>query len=172
MKGFLKKMQTAVDEKLFILTWNLLAPIFVRPNKDDPSDFAFFGHCSEEQLAWERRKREIEKKIVEMNPDVLLLQEVEMERNVAGKWDVPKWLIDLGFEGWRVQGFTDAEWEHQFERNLRVLNRGAVTGNATLWKTSRCRFVSSETTPRTLVVSLAVGNSVFAVCNVHLEGIR
>jgi hypothetical protein len=112
------------EDSLFVVTWNLLAPIFVRPN-NDPNDFAYFGHCSINDLSWDRRRLTIEEKIRELNPDVLLLQgggrkfnlgkclrmtdaEVEMEKNQNGKWDVPLWLTQM-FHGWRIQGCDQEE---------------------------------------------------------------
>jgi mRNA deadenylase 3'-5' endonuclease subunit Ccr4 len=154
-----------------VLSWNILAPIFVRPNPDDPTDFAFFACASEEDLAWEKRRPLIQQRLRSVSSDVLLLQECEFEKSEAGKWDVPLWLREeCGYDAWRVPDFADSEWEHQFQRNLRVLRRGAVTGVAILWKTAAVRFVSCETTSRTLVVTVARGEVLFAIANVHLEG--
>lgn len=61
------------EDTLFVVSWNLLAPIFVRPN-EDPNDFAYFGHCSLNDLSWDRRRLLIKERIAEMRPDVLLLQ--------------------------------------------------------------------------------------------------
>ncbi len=61
------------NEELFVLTWNLLAPIFVRPN-DDQQDFAYFGHCSLAELDWETRKAGIQARLREIDADVVLMQ--------------------------------------------------------------------------------------------------
>jgi mRNA deadenylase 3'-5' endonuclease subunit Ccr4 len=61
------------NKELFVLTWNLLAPIFVRPNADQ-QDFAYFGHCSDADLDWDRRKAGIQARLREINADVVLMQ--------------------------------------------------------------------------------------------------
>ncbi len=157
-------------ERLSVLSWNILAPVFVRPKPDDPTDFAFFACSSEEDLAWEKRRVAIADHLRSVASDVVLLQEVELEKNGNGSFDLPRWLQDCGYDSWRIPEFAESEWEHQFQRNLRVLNRGAVTGVAILWKSQTLRLLNCATTSRTLGVTLSRGEVVFAIANVHLEG--
>ena len=154
-----------------VMTWNLLAPIFTRPNPDDPSDFAFFAHASEAVLAWEGRRALLEARLDAERPDVLAAQEVELERDETGKgWVVPRWL-SRRFGGWALPELSEAEWEHQRERNERVLKRGGVTSVALLWGEGM-EMEKSSSASRGLagLFKRRNGERRFVVCCVHLEG--
>lgn len=72
----------------------------------------------------------------------------------------------------QMHEFSQAEWDHQLERNARVVQRAAVTGNGTLWKTGVFEKIAVDCTSRAMVVALKHKETgeVFSIANVHLEG--
>ena len=157
------------------ITYNILAPVFARPKNAQPGDFSYFDASSEADLNWSNRKRLIGELLTQDQADIITLQEVQFERvdKADSPWDLPSFLQLPGY-GWAIPGFSAAEWTHQSDRNLRVLDDDAVTGVATLFKLSSFELVHSETTSRTLVVFLRCKHSslepLYCVGNVHLEG--
>ena len=159
------------------LTYNILAPVFARPSGSVPGDFAYFECSSERDLAWEQRGPLIRALLQDAEADVITLQEVQFERHSeADDWNLPQILQLPGFD-WVIPQHSAGEWNHQMERNERVLNNAAVTGVATLFRASKFELVGSETTSRCLAVFLKfhadeeiLANERLCVVNVHLEG--
>jgi hypothetical protein len=64
--------------------------------------------------------------------------------------------------------YSQAEWDHQLERNTRVTGRSAVTGNAVLWKSDVFEKVVVQNTARALICTLRhrASGEVFSFANV------
>ena len=76
-------------ERLTIASYNLLAPIYVRPIDERTGTvqgFAAFEWASAEDLDWERRRPRLLAELEASKADVICLQEVQFER-IPGKAD-------------------------------------------------------------------------------------
>lgn len=162
--------------RIRLLSWNLLAPVFCRPKGSVPGDFAFFDWSSEESLKWERRRALIESRLRSEDADVIALQEVQFDteedvEHQIFKVRVPEFLGGMGYDA-VVPGHTAADWKHQADRNERVLDVPAVTGVAILFRPTVFALENQATTSRCLLAVLRhlASNQLYSVACVHLEG--
>lgn len=165
------------NESFTLATWNILAPMFVRP-PDKSAKFAQFEHVTDDaHLDWALRSDKIAQFLLrDAVSDVVTLQEVELTYD-SEKATVlpPDWLREQqqanDFE-LVLQQFTPAEWAHQKDRNERVIGKPRVSCAATLFRKSAFELHHVESTSRTLAVFLKHRASQRIVCsiNVHLEG--
>lgn len=121
-----------------VVTFNILAPIFVRVPGAPHTDFPY---CSEEQLDFEKRKLKIVQLIQSLSPDVVCLQEVQMEETGVPEapFGVPKFLREA-LQGYQMlvpfgKTQTPKEWFETVERNNKTMQRPYVTHIATLYRT-------------------------------------
>lgn len=161
-RPFVKSSQTddaslrlTQDKELSVLSYNLLAPLYVRPidrRTGTVQDFAAFAWCGPTsvspekcpRLRWETRRQKIRRELVNARVDLILLQEVQFERDEDGesrRWALPEWL--------RLQGYSFAipsqgSLTQIAERNLRVLGTLAPIGNAIMWRNERIARVSGD----------------------------
>lgn len=99
----------------------------------------------------------------------MALQEVQMPMASAGVLpEPPAWVSSLNGYAFQTQPFAQAEWDHQLDRNLRVLSRGAVTANATVWRENVFALEAVDNTSRALIISLRhrASGELFSVANV------
>lgn len=122
-----------------LLSFNLLAPCFVRVEGQPWNAFAF---CDDERLAWERRRPRILELLQKSEADVICLQEVVLESRTplggdAEQWMLPAWLDELRGYTPVLQGLKQKDWEHAAQRNLRVVGHKAPTAVAIFYKADR-----------------------------------
>ncbi|MEO1336665.1 MAG: hypothetical protein AAFV29_13525, partial [Myxococcota bacterium] len=79
-----------------LLTYNLLAPLFVRVPGQPYSDFA---HASGTDLHWADRQRRIVDRLDEAVCDVICLQEVQYAPSQEGP-DAPTWISPAWLTTW------------------------------------------------------------------------
>ncbi|CAJ1390691.1 unnamed protein product [Effrenium voratum] len=150
----------ANPKHLSVLSYNILAPAFVRPldlRTGEIQPFAAFQWASEEDLDWEQRKVKILEQIRAWRADVVCLQEVEFKEE-SGSFSLPDW---LELEGYSACLPGDKYLTLIAERNERVLANKVATGCALLFRTARLARSGTETDgsgdPNTLVSACLVG---------------
>uniref|UniRef100_A0A0G4FK59 Endonuclease/exonuclease/phosphatase domain-containing protein n=1 Tax=Chromera velia CCMP2878 TaxID=1169474 RepID=A0A0G4FK59_9ALVE len=135
---------TLNPEYLRVLSYNLLAPIYVRPldlRTGQVQAFAAFlwAEPADQVLAWEVRWPRLRKELEESRADVICLQEVQFSSSEAGggtapAFSLPDFLQLEGYE-WRLPSLE--EMTEMAERNKRVLGQYVAIGNAVLWRRER-----------------------------------
>jgi len=123
---------------LSVLSYNLLAPLYVRPidqRTGTVQAFAAFEWAAASSLDWEVRRPALLRELAASGADLICLQEVQFERSaVSGQFALPEWLRLPGYEA-RVP--PPAKLQDIASRNLRVLRCEAAIGNVLLWRADR-----------------------------------
>ena len=65
-----------------VLSWNILAPIFVRCPS---APYSWFEYAKEEHVDWEMRRNKIVSMLLNLNADVVTLQEVQYTMEGPGQ---------------------------------------------------------------------------------------
>lgn len=128
------------DPKLLsVLSYNLLAPLFVRPvdlRTGQILPYAAFpwAEPAEEVLDWEVRRPRLLAELRTARCDVICLQEVQFERSAEGRFVLPSW---LEMDGYSSQIPDQSPLQQMAERNLRVLGSEVAIGTALLYRSDR-----------------------------------
>ena len=166
--------------RLSVLSYNLLAPLYVRPIDERTGDvqaFAAFewAEPAAKRLDWAVRRPRLEAELMASRADVICLQEVQYEPDpTTGEFKLPSWL--------QLAGYTHCippqkDLAEIAARNLRVLRSAAAVGNAVLVRDERLEIVESAgKKDANTKVQLAVkgrgdlaGLGLTAVASVHLD---
>ena len=141
-------------ERLTIASYNLLAPIYVRPIDERTGTvqgFAAFEWASAEDLDWERRRPRLLAELEASKADVICLQEVQFER-IPGKADddedeyvLPSY---LRLDNYECILPDKRPLREMALRNERVLRVRAPVGNALLYRTDRLEAADVPLSPR------------------------
>jgi endonuclease/exonuclease/phosphatase family metal-dependent hydrolase len=159
-------MKTA---ELRVLSWNILADVFVRlPG----SPHTAFDYVPDGDLDVSVRQKRIVALLNETKPDVVLLQEVQMDP-AGDVFDVPQWLRLPGYE-WLVpfgKAQTPKEWQATLHHNTEALGRPYVTHVATLFNSARLERKSAVCTSHSLLVTLQdrQTGALWTFGNLHLQ---
>eukprot|EP00928_Gymnodinium_smaydae_P030673 TRINITY_DN22740_c0_g1_i2.p1 TRINITY_DN22740_c0_g1~~TRINITY_DN22740_c0_g1_i2.p1 ORF type:complete len:540 (-),score=136.75 TRINITY_DN22740_c0_g1_i2:71-1690(-) len=135
---------------LSVLSYNVLAPVFVRPidlRTGEVQPFAAFqwAEPANEVLDWEARRPRLVAELLRSRADVICLQEVEFSRaGESGDFALPSWLSAL--EGYAAELPAQGTLQQMAERNKRVLAKEVAVGNAVLFRTDRLERL--RTAPR------------------------
>ena len=154
------------------LTWNILAPVFVRL-PDSPH--TAFAYCSDDDLDEHRRRERIVTLMDKLQPDIVCLQEVQMEPtgDPEKPFGVPSWLQRKGFLNLVPQGKaqTPKEWQQTLEHNRNVLGRPFVTHVATLINLDRVEVLGTFCTSNSLLVHVRdkISGDTVVIGNCHLS---
>ena len=136
----------AAPARLSVLSYNLLAPLYVRPidaRTGGVQAFAAFEWCGpgDELLDFAARCPRMLAEVRAAAADAVMLQEVQFEPNDAGDgFALPAWLRPLTVEGggdYIARIPAQGDLKEIAERNLRVLNCLAPVGNALLLRQGR-----------------------------------
>jgi hypothetical protein len=130
---------------LSVMSYNLLAPLYVRPVDERTGKvqaFAAFewAEPAEEVLAWDKRRPRLRQELEQGNADVICLQEVQFETEEEPGADgkvvhiLPKW---LQLEGYDTVIPSQGSLEQLAQRNERVLKTRSAIGNAILYRVDR-----------------------------------
>ncbi|CAK9112061.1 unnamed protein product, partial [Durusdinium trenchii] len=144
-----------------VLSYNLLAPAFVRPvdlRTGEIQPFAAFQWASEEDLDWETRKRKLLEQLRSWHADVVCLQEVQFHTEPDGSFSLPEWIEEL--EGYTACLPGDKYLTQIADRNERVLANRVAVGCALLFRSDRLVRSSREEAggdPNTLVCACLEG---------------
>lgn len=183
---------------LSILSYNLLAPVFVRPidlRTGCIQDFAAFDWVTNDSyLDWETfRHPFIVKELLNSKADVICLQEVQFEAALESEeeeenkktvlFDLPETLRANLSDQYKYVIPTQEDLLDMAIRNKRVLGvENAPTGNVVLWRTDRLKLVSSsrgqkQSNTRVTVCLENVENSPLklsptAITSIHLDGTK
>jgi len=149
-----KPLGTALDvspELLSVISYNILAPIYVRPldrRTGNVQAFAAFpwAEPATERLSWEARRPRLQNQLARCGADLICLQEVQFDADADGNFALPTWLQLAGYE-WLVPPQRDlAEIS---KRNERVLGSACAVGNALLYRRGRLAPVALPRGART-----------------------
>ncbi|CAE8696624.1 unnamed protein product [Polarella glacialis] len=129
---------------LSVLSYNLLAPAFVRPidkRTGGVQPFAAFewAEPAAEVLDWDVRRPRLLAQLSSCGADILCLQEVQFECSSAGAFHLPSWLQGIDGYAWRLPGQNSLQ--QMAERNERVLGNRVAIGCAVLYRRDRLREV-------------------------------
>eukprot|EP00967_Tisochrysis_lutea_P076181 scaffold102944_cov31-Tisochrysis_lutea.AAC.1 len=133
-----------------VLSYNLLAPLYVRPIDQRTGAiqaFAAFEWAEASALAWDTRQPALLKELEESGADLICLQEVQFEKGGDGNFALPDWLRLPGYE---VRVPPPAKLHDIAARNLRVLSCEAAVGNALLWRADRLMEAAPRGAPAVL----------------------
>ena len=130
---------------LSVVSYNLLAPLYVRPidkRTGGIQAFAAFqwAEPADEVLTWEVRRPRLHNQLVSSKADVICLQEVQFDAGDEG-FSLPEWLRLPGYD-FRVP--PSKELQQMADRNKRVLGSASPIGNAVLWRTDRLALVEGS----------------------------
>uniref|UniRef100_A0A7S4LMD2 Endonuclease/exonuclease/phosphatase domain-containing protein n=1 Tax=Eutreptiella gymnastica TaxID=73025 RepID=A0A7S4LMD2_9EUGL len=165
-------LPTAAGGQISVLSYNLLAPCYVRVHGQPWNAYA---HCQDQWLEWKGRQDKLASEIIALNADVVCLQEVVYEER-AVDWRLPKWMEPLYAAGYVgvTQKSALKDWDRQAERNKRVLGKRLATGLAILYREQRFQLDDEITGNRSLSIFLSETNAedpqTYAVMTCHLEG--
>lgn len=127
--------------RLSILSYNLLAPLYVRPidqRTGGVQGFAAFEWAEDAHLDWDSRRNRLRLELEAARADVVCLQEVQFEpcgaRDGNPVFDLPEW---LRLPGYTVRIPGQRELRQIASRNKRVLLCEAAVGNALLYRSDR-----------------------------------
>ena len=84
----------SVPEHLSVLSYNLLAPLYVRPIDERTGGvqpFAAFEWAADTDLDWSRRQPRLLSDLTSSRADIICLQEVQYERS-DDEFVLPEWL--------------------------------------------------------------------------------
>jgi len=145
---------------LSVLSYNLLAPAFVRPidlRTGEIQPFAAFQWVSEEDLDWEKRKEKILEQLRSWSADVVCLQEVQFDFD-ENSFTLPLWLRNL--DGYTVCLPGEKYLTQIADRNERVLANRVAIGCAVLFRSDRLVSVEKDKgeDPNTLVSACLMGH--------------
>jgi len=137
---------------LSVLSYNLLAPLYVRPidqRTGSVQAFAAFEWADEHSLAWSSRREMLRKEIEAARADILCLQEVQFERSEADntKFTLPQWLRLPGYSAC-IPG--QGRLHQMAARNERVLRAEVAIGNALLFRTDRLMVALASNSAKAL----------------------
>ena len=132
--------------QLSIISYNLLAPLYVRPVDERTGTvqaFAAFPWAEpfDEVLAWESRRPALLAELVAAEADIVCLQEVQFERRADGVHELPGWLRLSGYE-YVIP--AQEQMAQMAARNARVLRSCTAIGNALLYRTDRLMDVDAK----------------------------
>ena len=133
----------AVAHELSVLTYNVLAPLYVRPldaRTGGVQQFAAFGWAepAAERLDWAARQPRLSTELRSCAADVLMLQEVQFEKAADGTLELPQWLQEVArASGYEARIPPQRDLREIASRNERVLGTFCAVGNALLWRPSR-----------------------------------
>lgn len=122
---------------LTVLSYNLLAPLYVRPidqRTGSVQSFAAFEWSDASSLDWDVRRPALLRELIGSSADLICLQEVQFDKGVDGGFALPEWLRLPGYE---VRVPPPAKLQEIANRNMRVLSTEAAVGNALLWRADR-----------------------------------
>ena len=93
-----KGTQLEQSWRLSVLSYNLLAPLYVRPVDErtgNVQDFAAFQWAEPAalRLDWAVRQPRLEAELVASKADLICLQEVQYEADPTGEFVLPAWLL-------------------------------------------------------------------------------
>ena len=133
---------------LSVVSYNLLAPLYVRPldaRTGCVQAFAAFqwAEPADEVLDWDVRRPRLLKELESCGADVICLQEVQFDDSGNGEFSLPKWL-QLPDYLFRVP--PARELLAIANRNRRVLGSRSAVGNAVLYRTDRLSLVEQRGT--------------------------
>ena len=131
---------------LSVVSYNLLAPLYVRPldaRTGCVQAFAAFqwAEPADEVLDWDVRRPRLLKELESCGADVICLQEVQFDDSGDGEFSLPKWL-QLPDYLFRVP--PPRELLAIAKRNERVLGSRSAIGNAVLYRTDRLSLVEQQ----------------------------
>lgn len=143
---------------LSVLSYNLLAPAFVRPidkRTGGVQPFAAFewAEPAAEVLAWEVRRPRLLAELRSCGADVLCLQEVQFEQQADGSFALPQW---LELDGYKARLPGNVYLQQMAERNKRVLDLEAAIGCAVLYRADRLEVLDDK--------SAAQPNTLLSIC--------
>ena len=125
---------------LSVLSYNLLAPMYVRPIDERTGAvqaFAAFEWASEEVLDWKSRQPRLLAELQASNADIICCQEVQFDADADGaSFSLPGW---LRLDGYAAVLPAQASLAEMSARNARVLRNSSPVGNALLYRSIRLR---------------------------------
>ena len=129
-----------------VVSYNLLAPLYVRPldaRTGGVQAFAAFqwAEPADEVLAWDVRRPRLLKELESCGADVICLQEVQFDSGDDGSFSLPEWLR-LPDYMFRVP--PAKELAQIADRNKRVLGSRSAIGNAVLYRTDRLALIEQS----------------------------
>ena len=141
--------------QLTIMSYNLLAPLYVRPidqRTGTVQSFAAFewAEPADEVLAWDARWPRLLEELKATQADIYCLQEVQYEREEAASgggmytYRLPEWLHNGLLSDGQYSACLPAQGSlHAMaERNKRVLRCAEPVANALLYRTDRLRLAA------------------------------
>ena len=145
---------------LQVLSYNLLAPAFVRPidlRTGAVQPFAAFEWASAEDLEWELRRKLLLQQLESWHADVVCLQEVQFDTSPDGSFALPDWL--QGLKDYSACIPAEKYLTLIAERNERVLATKVAIGCAVLFRHDRLSLLEehSRADPNTLVSACLQG---------------
>ena len=119
-----------------MLSWNILAPVYVRPidtRTGCVQAFAAFAWAepASERLDWDVRRTRVSALLARSRADVICLQEVQFSPDEDGTYSAPAWLR-AALPEYAVCIPGQKELAEIAARNARVLRQEVAVGNAVL----------------------------------------
>ena len=156
-----------------IMSYNLLAPIYVRPidtRTGKVQEFASFRWCQNDDVLCEKKRaKKLRQQIQDSQADIVCLQEVQFVYDMK-QWKLPSWLDSL--TEFKSILPDEKELNDMAKRNERVLKKKAPVANAILFRHERFEMqrVMSKRNQRVAATLRCVpkGESVF-VASLHLD---
>jgi len=166
--------------RLSVLSYNLLAPLYVRPVDERTGSvqaFAAFewAEPAAQRLDWAVRRPRLRAELQASRADVICLQEVQYEAGADGVFALPDW---LRLDGYALHVPPQRDLAEIASRNLRVLRHEVAVGNAVLVRSDRLCVLDdgkrSSNTRVQVVVRGREGGAIAAlgptaVASVHLD---
>jgi len=146
--------------RLSVLSYNLLAPSFVRPidkrlGTVQPWAAFEWAEPSAEVLAWDARCPRLQAELKACRADIICLQEVEFERQdgagMESPWVLPAW---MRLDGYKAEIPLQKGLEQMAERNRRVLDKDVAIGCALLYRSDRVELVGEGICPAGKIVTI------------------
>mmetsp|Transcript_59673 Transcript_59673/g.140514 ORF Transcript_59673/g.140514 Transcript_59673/m.140514 type:complete len:492 (+) Transcript_59673:99-1574(+) len=139
----------SVRGQLSVLSYNILAPLYVRPTDERTGEvqaFAAFkwAEPAEKRLAWDVRWPKILSELVASRADVICLQEIQFEKEECDGGSVFVLPPFLKIDGYEPRVPPQRELAAIASRNLRVLRHEAAIGNAVLVRSERLSILDAE----------------------------
>lgn len=130
-----------------IVTYNVLAQRFA----DNHYDKYFHNSISKEDIVWDKRLLLIKEKIVTETPDVILLQEVELET------------FDNDYNSFKEN--------YGYIRHAISKKRDNPIGNVILYKKDKFEYISESFNSCSIIIKLKLllSNKFIIICNIHLR---
>lgn len=139
LKPMAMRLPHRCPTQLTVLSYNLLAPLYVRPIDERTGTvqaFAAFPWAEpfDQVLSWDVRRPQLLDLLRDADADLICLQEVQFERMEDGTHVLPEWLRLPGYE-YVIPG--QEQLAQMADRNKRVLRSQTAVGNALLYSTKR-----------------------------------